>query len=101
MSEDPRQEYFADGIVDDVITELSRFSVVRDCSQLHLPIQGQAAINFRQMGSELGVRYVLEGSVRRGGWLRIAAQLIDAETGGHRWADRTTRPRDVFAVQDE
>ena len=103
LSGDLQQEYFADGIVDDIITELSRFSelfvIARNSS-----FQYKAkAVDVRQVGRELGVRYVLEGSVRRSGdRIRIAAQLIDATTGAHNWADRYDRHlEDVFAVQDE
>src|SRR5262245_51739523 len=103
LSGDPQQEYFADGIVDDIITELSRFSdlfvIARNSS---FQYKGKA-VDVRQVGRELGVRYVLEGSVRRGGdRVRIAAQLIDATTGAHRWAEHYDRKIEhVFAVQDE
>ena len=102
MSGDPDQEYFADGIVEDITTELSRFSdlfvIARNSS-----FQYKAkAIDVRQVGRELGVRYVLEGSVRRGGdSIRIAAQLIDALTGGHLWAEKYDYDyAGIFAVQD-
>ena len=103
LSADPEQEYLADGIVEDIITELSRFSelfVIARTSSFQY--KGKAA-DVRQVGRELGVRYVLEGSVRcRGDRLRISAQLIDATTGGHRWAEHFDRTlEDVFAVQDE
>jgi adenylate cyclase len=97
------QEYFADGVVEDIITELSRFSelfvIARNSS---FQYKGKAT-DVRQVGRDLGVRYVLEGSVRRGGdRLRISAQLIDAATGVHRWAEHYDRKiEDVFAVQDE
>jgi adenylate cyclase len=103
LSSDPQQEYLADGIVGDIITELSRFSelfvIARNSS---FQYKGKA-IDVRRVGGELGVRYVLEGSVRRGGdSLRISAQLIDATTGVHRWAEYFDRKlEDVFAVQDE
>jgi adenylate cyclase len=103
LSDDREQEYFADGIVDDIITELSRFSelfvIARNSS---FQYKGKA-IDVRRVAGDLGVRYVLEGSVRRvGDRIRIAAQLIDAVTGGHRWAERYDRQlEDVFAVQDE
>jgi adenylate cyclase len=102
LSSDREQEYLADGIVEDIITELSRFSelfvIARNSS---FQYKGKAA-DVRQVGSDLGVRYVLEGSVRRGGdRLRISAQLIDAATGVHRWAEHYDRKlEDVFAVQD-
>ena len=103
LSADPEQEYFADGIVEDIITELSRFCelfvIARNSS---FQYKGKA-VDVRQVGRDLGVRYVLEGSVRRGGdRLRISAQLIDAATGVHRWAEHYDRKlEDVFAVQDE
>ena len=103
LSGDPSHEYFSDGITEDIITELSRFSelfvIARNSS---FQYKGKAA-DVRQVGRELGVRYVLEGSVRReGGRVRIAAQLIDAGTGAHRWAERYDRElKDVFALQDE
>ncbi len=102
MSGDPEQEYFADGISDDIITELSRFSdlfvIARNSSFRY---KGKA-VDLRQVGRELGVRYALEGSVRRGGdRVRINAQLTDAGTGIHRWAERYDQElEDVFAIQD-
>jgi adenylate cyclase len=103
LSGDKEQEYLSDGITEDIITELSRFSelfvIARNSS---FQYKGKAT-DVREVGRDLGVRYVLEGSVRRGGdRLRISAQLIDAVTGGHRWAERYDRKlEDVFAVQDE
>jgi TolB-like protein len=103
MSGDPEQEYFADGISEDIITELSRFSelfvIARNSSFRY---KGKA-VDLRQVGRELGVRYVLEGSVRRGGdRVRITSQLIDAGTGVHRWAERYDQElKDVFAIQDD
>ena len=103
MSGDPVQEYFSDGITDDIITGLSRFSelfvIARNSS---FQYKGKSP-DIRQVGRELGVRYVLEGSIRRAGdRVRISAQLIDAVTGAHRWAERYDRElKDVFAVQDE
>jgi len=99
---DPRQEYFSDGITEDVITELSRYPellVVARFSSFRY--KGQS-LDIRQVGRELGARYVLEGSVRReAGRIRISAQLIDAQTGTHRWGERYDRPnREVFAVQE-
>jgi len=103
LSSHPEQEYLVDGIVDDIITELSRFSelfVIARNSSFQYNGKG---IDVRQVGRELGVRYVLQGSVRRGSdHIRISAQLIDAATGGHRWAERFDRTLEgVFAVQDE
>jgi adenylate cyclase len=103
LSGDREQEYFSDGITEDIITELSRFSelfvIARNSSFTY---KGQA-VDVRQVGRELGVRYVLQGSIRRAGdRARITAQLIDAITGAHRWAERYDRKlEDVFAVQDE
>ena len=103
LSSDPGQGYLADGIVEDIITELSRFSelfvIARNSS---FQYKGKAT-DVRQIGRELGVRYVLEGSVRRAGdHVRIAAQLIEAVSGGHRWAERYDREmKDIFGVQDE
>ena len=97
------QDYFCDGITEDIITELSRFSdlfvIARNSS---FQYKGKA-IDIRQVGRELGVRYVLQGSIRRDGdRVRISVQLIDAMTGTHRWAERYDRKlEDVFAVQDE
>ena len=103
MSGDPEQEYFADGIVEDILTGLSRlrwlFVIARNSS---FSYKGRN-VDVRQVGRELGVRYVLEGSVRRGGnHIRITGQLIEAETGNHLWAERYDRALgDVFAIQDE
>jgi TolB-like protein len=103
MSGDTEQEYFADGMVEDIITGLSRikwlFVIARNSSFTY---KGKA-VDVKQIGRELGVRYVLEGSVRRASnRVRISAQLIDASTGAHLWAERYDRPfNDIFAVQDE
>jgi TolB-like protein len=91
MSGDPEQEYFADGMVEEIITALSRirwlFVIARNSSFTY---KGQA-VDVKQVGRELGVRYVLEGSVRKAGQrVRITAQLIDALTGTHLWADHST-----------
>ena len=103
LSGDPKENYFSDGITEDIITELSRFSelfvIARNSS---FQYKGKA-VDARQVGRELGVRYVLEGSIRRSAdWIRISVQLIDALTSTHRWAERYDRQlEDVFAVQDE
>jgi len=103
MSGDPEQEYFVDGIVDDIITGLSRirwlFVIARNSSFAY---KGKA-IDVKQMGHELGVRYILEGGVRKAGSrIRLTAQLVEAETGAHLWAERYDRLLDdIFAVQDE
>ena len=103
MSGDPEQEYFADGMVEEIITALSRirwlFVIARNSSFTY---KGQA-VDVKQVGRELGVRYVLEGSVRKGGGrVRITAQLIDAANGAHLWADRFDGAlEDVFELQDK
>jgi adenylate cyclase len=103
MSGDPAQEYFSDGITEDIVTELSRFSELRVIARNSSFQYKGRAIDIRQVGRELGVDYVLEGSIRRVmGRVRINAQLLDALTGTHRWAERYDRELDdVFAVQDE
>ncbi len=109
MSGDPEQEYFSDGITEDIITELSRFPelfvIARNSS---FAVKGTAAIkgtavDIRDAAKKLGVRYVVEGSVRKAGnRVRITAQLIDASLGGHIWADRYDRElEDIFEVQDD
>lgn len=103
MSGDPEQEYRADGIVEDIITALSRirwlFVIARNSSFTY---KGHA-VDVKQAGRDVGVRYVLEGSVRKAGdRIRITGQLIDAVTGAHLWAERYDRDlSDIFAVQDE
>jgi len=103
MSGDPEQEYFADGMVEEIITALSRFKwlfvIARNSS---FTFKGKA-VDVKRVGRELGVRYVLEGSVRKAaGKVRITGQLIDAVTGAHIWADRFERDlTDIFALQDE
>jgi adenylate cyclase len=103
MSGDPEQEYFADGMVEDIITALSRFNqlfvIARNSSFTY---KGRA-VDVRQVAKELGVRFVLEGSVRKsGGRVRITGQLIDAVTGAHLWADRFDGGlEDVFDLQDK
>jgi adenylate cyclase len=103
MSGDPEQEYFADGMVEEIITALSRFKslfvIARNSS---FTFKGRA-VDIKEVGHRLGVRYVLEGSVRKAlGKIRITGQLIDANTGAHIWADRFERDlTDVFALQDE
>jgi TolB-like protein/class 3 adenylate cyclase/tetratricopeptide (TPR) repeat protein len=102
MSGDPEQEYFADGIVEDIITALSRFKslfvIARNSS---FTFKGKA-VDIKKVGQELGVRYVLEGSIRKaGGRVRITGQLIDAASGAHLWADKFAGSlEDVFDLQD-
>jgi adenylate cyclase len=103
MSGDPEQEYFADGMVEEIITALSRFKwlfvIARNSS---FTFKGKA-VDIKEVGRRLGERYVLEGSVRKAsGKVRITGQLVDAVTGAHIWADRFERDlTDVFALQDE
>ena len=103
MSSDPEQEFFVDGIVEDIITELSRFNelfvIARNSSFAY---KGQS-VDIRQVARELGVRYVLEGSVRRAGdRVRITAQLLDRDTGSHIWGEKYDRDlEDIFALQEE
>ncbi len=103
MSRDPDQEYFADGVVEDIITAMSRFSslfvIARNSSFTY---KGKH-VDIKQVGRELGIRYVLEGSIRKSGdRLRVTAQLIDAETNAHMWADTYDRmATDIFDVQDD
>jgi adenylate cyclase len=103
MSGDPEQEYFADGMVEEIITALSRFKslfvIARNSS---FAFKGKA-VDVKEVGRRLGVRYVLEGSVRKAsGKVRITGQLVDAVTGAHIWADRFERElTDIFALQDE
>ena len=103
MSGDPEQEYFADGIIEDIITELSRFHslfvIARNSS---FSYKGKSP-DIRQVGRELGVRYVLEGSIRKSSnRIRVTGQLIDTLTGNHIWAERYDRVlEDIFAVQEE
>jgi adenylate cyclase len=103
MSDDPKQEYFADGMVEEITTALSRFKwlfvIARNSS---FTFKGRA-VDIKEVGRRLGVRYILEGAVRKAsGKVRITGQLIDAVTGTHIWADRFERDlTDIFALQDE
>jgi TolB-like protein len=103
LSGDPQQEYFADGMVDDIITGLARinwlFVIARNSTFTY---KGHA-VDVKQVGRELGVRYVLEGSVRKSGnSVRVACQMVDASSGAHVWAERYDRNSDdIFALQDE
>src|SRR5215470_12088000 len=103
LSGDPQQDYFSDGIAEDITTELSRFSELMVIGRNSAFQYKGKAVDLRQIGRELDARYVLEGSVRRSGdRIRITAQLVDAATGTHRWGERYDRElHDVFAVQDE
>ncbi|MBL7205725.1 MAG: tetratricopeptide repeat protein [Desulfobacteraceae bacterium] len=103
MSEDPKQEYFSDGITEEIITALSKtpklFVIARNSTFTY---KGKP-VKVQQVGRELGVKYVLEGSVRKAGdKVRITAQLVDVKTGHHLWAERYERElKDIFALQDE
>jgi adenylate cyclase len=103
MSGDPEQEYFSDGISEDVITDLSKLPGLTVIARNSSFVYKGKHVNLQQVGRELGVRYVLEGSVRKSGnRIRVTAQLIDATTASHIWADRYDRElSDIFAVQDE
>jgi adenylate cyclase len=103
MGGDPEQDYFADGLTEDLITELSRFQELRVVARNSVMTYKGKAVRVQEVGHDLAVRYVLEGSVRRAGArVRITAQLIDAATGHHLWAERFDRDlADIFDVQDE
>jgi adenylate cyclase len=103
MSGDPEQEYFSDGISEDIITDLSKLSEMHVIARNSSFTYKGKPVDVKQVGRDLGVRYVLEGSVRKAGnRVRVTGQLIDAESGAHIWADRFDRDlTDIFAVQDE
>jgi adenylate cyclase len=103
MSGDPEQEYFADGIVEDIITALSRFKSLFVIARNSSFTYKARPVDTKQVGRELGVRYVLEGSVRKfAGRVRITGQLIEASTGGHLWADKFDGElQDIFDLQDD
>ena len=103
LSRDPEQEFLADGIAEDVITALSRYPSLFVIARNSTFTYKGRAIDVREVGRELGVRYVLEGSLRKAGnRIRVTAQLVEAETGNHVWAERYDRDlADIFAVQDE
>ena len=103
MSGDPQQEFFADGMAEDIVTALSRLRWLLVISRNSTFVYKGRAIDVRQVARDLGVRYILEGSVRASGSrIRITGQLVDAANGKHIWAERYDRLlEDVFAVQDE
>ena len=103
MSDDPEQEYFADGVVEDIITALSRFGVLFVIARNSSFTYKGKVIDIKQAGRELGVRYALEGSVRKaGGRVRITGQLIDAVSGHHVWADKFEGElQDIFGLQED
>ncbi len=103
MSGDPEQEYFADGMAEDIITGISKFNWLFVIARNSTFTYKGRAVDIREIAKDLGVRYVLEGSIRRGGnRIRVTGQLIDAETGNHLWTERYDRALDDnFEVQDE
>jgi adenylate cyclase len=103
MSGDPEQEFFADGLTEDIITELSRFHDLLVISRNSTFVHKGKAVKVQEVAREFGVEYVLEGSVRKAGdRIRVTVQLIDAETDRHIWAERYDRElEDIFAIQDE
>jgi adenylate cyclase len=103
MSDDPKQEYFSDGLAEEIITALSKVQRLFVIARNSTFIYKDKPVKVQQVSRELGVRYVLEGSVRKSGdQVRITAQLIDATTGNHLWAERYDRElKDIFIVQDE
>ena len=103
MSEDPKQEFFSDGITEEIITALSKVRHLFVISRQSTFSYKGKPVKVKQVSEELGVRYVLEGSVQRSAdRIRITAQLIDALTGRHIWAERYDRDlKDIFALQDE
>jgi adenylate cyclase len=103
MSDDPEQEYFSDGITEDLITDLSKISGLFVIARNSVFVYKGKPVKIAEVGRELGVKYVLEGSVRKAnGRIRITAQLVDAATEGHLWAERYDRElKDIFALQDE
>jgi adenylate cyclase len=103
MSEDPKQEYFSDGLTEDLTSALSKISSLFVIARNSAFTYKGKAVKVQDVSREMGVRYVLEGSVRKAdNQVRITAQLIDATTGGHLWSERYDRPlQDIFALQDE
>ena len=103
MSVDPEQEFFADGIAEDIITALSRYPSLFVIARNSCFSFKSRAVDVKQVGRELGIRYVLEGSLRKSGnRVRVTAQLVEAETGNHVWAERYDRDlAEIFSVQDE
>src|SRR5438045_456397 len=103
MSSDPEQDFIADGIAEDIITALSRYPSLFVIARNSCFTYKGRALDVKQVGRELGVRYVLEGSLRKSGnRIRVTAQLVEAETGNHVWAERYDRDlTELFTVQDE
>ena len=103
MSDDPEQEYFSDGMTDDLITDLSKISGLFVIARNSVFAYKGQTVNIPEVGRALGVRHILESSVRKAGnQVRINVQLIEAATGGHVWAERYDRDlKDIFALQDD
>src|SRR5439155_25726814 len=103
MSGDPEQEYFSDGITEDIITDLSKISGLMVAARHTAFTYKGKAVKVQQVGRDLGVEFVLEGSVRKiGRRVRVTGQLVNCKGGGHIWADRFDRElTDIFAIQDE
>ncbi len=103
MSEDPKQEYFSDGITEDITSDLSKISNLFVIARNSAFTYKSKAVKVQEVSKELGVRYLLEGSVRKAGeQVRVTAQLVDGTTGGHLWSERYDRPmKDIFVLQDE
>ena len=103
LSADPTQQYLSDGITEDIITELSRYRELLVIARNSSFQYRDKANDMKHIGGELGVEYLVDGSLRKAGdRLRVTAQLIEAETGSHIWAERYDRNlEDVFAIQDE
>ena len=103
MSNDPEQDYFSDGITEDITCDLSKISSLFVIARNSAFTYKGKAVKVQDVSREMGVRYVLEGSVRKAdNQVRITAQLIDATTGEHLWSERYDRPlKDIFALQDE
>src|SRR5207302_9126421 len=103
MTRDPEQEFLPDGLAGDVITALSRYASLFVIARNSCFTYTGRAVEIRQVGRELGVRYVLEGSLRKAGnRIRVTAQLVEAATGNHVWAEHYDRDlADIFAMQDE
>src|SRR6185503_10090324 len=103
LSQDPAQEYFSDGVTEDLITGLAKVSGLFVIARNSVFTYKGKSVKVSDVGRDLGVRFVLEGSIQRAGdRVRITAQLVDAKTGFHLWAERYDRQvRDIFAVQDE
>src|SRR5262249_37820612 len=103
ISDDPKQDYFSDGITEDITADLSKISSLFVIARNSAFTYKGKAVKVQDVSRELGVRYVLEGSVRKAdNQVRVTTQLIDASTGEHLWSERFDRPfKDIFALQDE